>query len=248
MQNLILSDAIINKIGDVFESEMNLALAEKESSLQMENTYIPELPNGSEEGKFLALDLGGTNFRVILLEILQGKIVSEIVKRYHIPDETRLGFGVPLFDHLADCVENFVVENSLCDQHLSMGFTFSFPMTQHSLNSADLLTWTKSFNIPSVVGADVVNILQESLKKRGLDNIEVECILNDTTGTLVQGAALDGRAKIGIILGTGSNAAYLERADRVKHWEGDRHGEKNVIIGTCSLLFDLIFAPPYAVA
>lgn len=29
----------------------------------MENTYIPELPNGKEEGQYLALDLGGTNFR-----------------------------------------------------------------------------------------------------------------------------------------------------------------------------------------
>jgi hexokinase len=33
-----------------------------------------------------------------------------------------------------------------------------------------------------------------------------------------------------MILGTGSNAAFLERADRVHHWEGERHGEKNVII------------------
>lgn len=33
-----------------------------------------------------------------------------------------------------------------------------------------------------------------------------------------------------MILGTGSNAAFLERADRVQHWEGERHGEKNVII------------------
>lgn len=210
---------------------MNAALSEQPSSLQMENTYIPELPNGSEEGKFLALDLGGTNFRVILLEIVKGKITSEIVKRYHIPDETRLGFGVPLFDHLAGCVDDFVNENNIRDENLSMGFTFSFPMTQHSLASADLLVWTKSFNIPSMVRQDVVKILQDSLERRGLSNIEVLCILNDTTGTLVQGASMDKRAKIGVILGTGSNAAYLERADRVKHWEGDRHGENNVIIG-----------------
>lgn len=33
-----------------------------------------------------------------------------------------------------------------------------------------------------------------------------------------------------MILGTGSNAAFLERAERVHHWEGERHNEKNVII------------------
>jgi hypothetical protein len=41
---------------------------------------------------------------------------------------------------------------------------------------------------------------------------------------------LDSKTRIGMILGTGSNAAFLERADRVHHWEGERHGEKNVII------------------
>lgn len=199
----------------------------------MENTYIPELPNGTETGRFLALDLGGTNFRVILLDIEAGQITSEVVKRYHIPDETRLGIGLDLFDHLAACVDDFVHENGIQDQKTPMGFTFSFPMKQHNLRSGVLLTWTKSFKIESIVGQDVVKILQEALEKRGLHNIEVLCILNDTTGTLVQGAALDKRAKIAIIIGTGSNAAYLERADAVKHWETDRHGEKNVIIGRC---------------
>ena len=32
-------------------------------------TYVRELPSGHETGQFLALDLGGTNFRVVLMEI-----------------------------------------------------------------------------------------------------------------------------------------------------------------------------------
>lgn len=47
-------------------------------------------------------------------------------------------------------------------------------------------------------------------------------------GTLLQGALLDHRSTIGLILGTGSNACYLERADRVYHWESERHGERDV--------------------
>ena len=50
------------------------------------------------------------------------------------------------------------------------------------------------------------------------------------SGTLIQGAVLDKRTAIGLILGTGSNACYLERADRVQHWEGKRHGEKQVTL------------------
>lgn len=32
------------------------------------------------------------------------------------------------------------------------------------------------------------------------------------------------------MLGTGSNACYVERADRVQHWETERHNEHHVII------------------
>lgn len=51
-----------------------------------------------------------------------------------------------------------------------------------------------------------------------------------STKKKVEGARLDKRTRIGMILGTGSNAAFLERAQRVHHWEGERHNEKNVII------------------
>ena len=36
-------------------------------------TYVRQLPSGHECGKFLALDLGGTNFRVVLIEIDEGE-------------------------------------------------------------------------------------------------------------------------------------------------------------------------------
>ena len=186
LKNLILNNDQIQRVGEAFKHEMSSALHEKTSSLQMENTYIPELPNGSEEGTYLALDLGGTNFRVILLELSKGEILKEDFKFYHISDEARLGCGLSLFDYLAECVKDFMfLKNMPVDMKIPMGFTFSFPMKQHSLHSAELVTWTKSFNCPSVVGCDVVQLLQSSLRKNGMRNIEVLCILNDTTGTLV---------------------------------------------------------------
>lgn len=186
LKNLILSDDQIQKVGEAFKHEMASALHEETSSLQMENTYIPELPNGTEEGTYLALDLGGTNFRVIYLELARGQILKEEFKFYHISDEARLACGLQLFDYLAECVKDFMkLKNMPVDMRIPMGFTFSFPMKQHSLHSAELVTWTKSFNCPSVVGCDVVQLLQTSLMKHGMTNIEVLCILNDTTGTLV---------------------------------------------------------------
>jgi hexokinase len=40
--------------------------------------------------------------------------------------------------------------------------------------------------------------------------IELEAIINDTTGTLIASQYVRPQTKIGVILGTGCNAAYLE--------------------------------------
>lgn len=108
------------------------------------------------------------------------------------------------------------------------GFTFSFPIIQHSLDVGILVTWTKTFNCPDVVNKNVVKLLREALDRRADTKVKVVAVLNDTTGTLVQGSTLDHNVAIGLILGTGSNACYLERADRVEHWETERHGEREV--------------------
>lgn len=57
-------------------------------------------------------------------------------------------------------------------------------MKQHSLSSATLDAWAKSFNLPTVLGTDVVDRLRDSLHKLGHNHIEVVAILNDTTATL----------------------------------------------------------------
>ncbi|CAG9796018.1 unnamed protein product [Diatraea saccharalis] len=218
LSDMMLGGAELRRVGAVFERELERGLQEEPSSLQMENTYIPELPDGTEEGLFLALDLGGTNFRVLLLELRGGQLVREDVKQYHISDALRLGPGEDLFNFLADCVLDFVQSEGMEKESLSLGFTFSFPMRQHSILSGELTTWTKSFKCGGMEGVDVAALLQRCLHQRGLD-VTVRVLLNDTTGTLVAGAHIDPAVGIGVILGTGSNGCYMERADRVRHWE-----------------------------
>jgi hexokinase len=85
----------LDKLQSAFRSELEAGLKEglSGSCLQMENTYVPELPNGKEEGTYLALDLGGTNFRVMLMEMKSGKITREEVAYYTVQEKTRLGPG-----------------------------------------------------------------------------------------------------------------------------------------------------------
>ena len=107
---LEITKDLASKVVAVFESELEAGMKEglEGSSLQMENTYVPELLNGTENGRFLALDLGGTNFRVILLEMKAGKIAKEEVEYYSVQESLRLGEGKDLFDFLASCIYDFV--------------------------------------------------------------------------------------------------------------------------------------------
>ncbi|KAG6446676.1 hypothetical protein O3G_MSEX004559 [Manduca sexta] len=218
ISKMVLCGATLRRVADVFEHEIEAGLQERPSSLQMENTYVPELPDGTEEGSFLALDLGGTNFRVLFLELRSGQLVQEKVKQYHISDALRLGPGDDLFNFLADCVQDFICAEGMENDTFSLGFTFSFPMKQHSISSGELITWTKSFKCGGLEGVDVAALLQQCLRARNLD-VTVRVLLNDTTGTLVAGAHADPAVGIGVILGTGSNGCYMERAERVQHWE-----------------------------
>ncbi|CAK1595636.1 unnamed protein product [Parnassius mnemosyne] len=229
LSGLVICGATLSRVGETFSRELERGLRQLPSSLQMENTYVPELPDGTEEGVFLALDLGGTNFRVLLLELSSGQLVREKVKQYHISDSLRLGPGEDLFNFLADCVQDFLHCEGMEDHELSLGFTFSFPMRQHSISSGELLTWTKSFCCSGMRGVDVAALLQRCLDARGL-RVTVQVLLNDTTGTLVAGARLDPDVGIAVIMGTGSNGCYVERAERVSHWEAAHDRVRDVVV------------------
>lgn len=93
-------------------------------------------------------------------------------------------------------------------------------MHQEAINAARLKTWTKNFNIPDAVNVDVGKLLQASLDKIDSNpfKVKVVALINDSTGTLVKGAYIDPDCVIGLILGTGSNACYMERIDHVPKW------------------------------
>ena len=75
-----ISDKLIEKCDFCFSFKMEKRLREaiekgldstghKSASVKCFPTYVRELPSGAEVGKFLALDLGGTNFRVVIIDI-----------------------------------------------------------------------------------------------------------------------------------------------------------------------------------
>lgn len=225
IDTLKLPEEYIQKMITIMKLEMKQGLSKdeaerKKSSLQMENTFVRDICSGEEEGDFLALDLGGTNFRVLWIEMKNGVCAKSLSKNYNVPTETLRGPCIGVFNHLAESISTFMEEENIKDRHMQLGFTFSFPMIQESINKGILVTWTKSFKCPDGVGEDAVKLLNEAIERRGDISIDVTAILNDTTGTLMAGAYLDHKCQIGLILGTGSNAAYVEKIKNVDKWTG----------------------------
>ncbi|XP_061378651.1 hexokinase type 2 isoform X2 [Danaus plexippus] len=193
-------------------------------------TYIQDLPNGKERGKFLALDLGGTNFRVLIINLGDNHFDMQS-KIYAIPNHIMTGTGIALFDHIAECLANFMKEHNVYEERLALGFTFSFPLKQLGLTKGILQRWTKGFSCSGVVGEDVVQGLKDAIARRGDLSLSVMGILNDATGTLMSCAHRDKYCKIGIIIGTGSNACYVEKTENCELFDGEP-GKPELLINT----------------
>jgi len=195
-------------------------------------TYVQDMPNGKERGQFLALDLGGTNFRVLVIRLAENDQSSMESQIFKVPAQIQTGSGAELFDHIAKCLAEFVKERCIDNKSaLPLGFTFSFPLRQVGLTKGYLNSWTKGFNCSGVVDEDVVELLKDAIRKRDDIKIDVCGILNDTTGTIMSCAWENPNTKIGLIVGTGCNACYVEKVENAELFDGDR-SKPHVIINT----------------
>lgn len=231
-----LSSLTYRRVMHLLNEEMNNGLHANRNYLadiKMFPTFVRSLPDGSEKGKFLALDLGGTNFRVLLV-VINERDVDIQSQTYLIPQRIMLGTGVQLFDHIADCIVRFIHDHSLKNERLPLGFTFSFPCKQEGLAKARLSKWTKGFRCEGVVNEDICYLLHEAMKRKNNTSVEVEvvAVVNDAVGTLMSAAHNDRNCEIGIILGTGCNACYMESLHNVGLWESDYEHPEQVVINT----------------
>uniref|UniRef100_A0AAZ3QJB3 Hexokinase-2 n=1 Tax=Oncorhynchus tshawytscha TaxID=74940 RepID=A0AAZ3QJB3_ONCTS len=193
------------------------------ATVKMWPTYVRSTPDGSEKGDFLALDLGGTNFRVLLVKIRSGKrrTVEMHNKIYAIPMEVMQGTGEELFDHIVQCISDFLDYMGMKNTRLPLGFTFSFPCRQTSLDAGILVTWTKGFKATDCEGENVVGLLREGIKRREEFDLDVVAVVNDTVGTMMTCAYEEATCEVGLIAGTGSNACYMEEMRNIETVEGD---------------------------
>jgi hexokinase len=97
LESLRLDDDKLRQIMQLLEQEMDAGLSpatHKSADVKMFPTYVRNIANGTETGQVLALDLGGTNFRVLLVTLLPQSKVELTSKIFVIPQSIMLGEGV----------------------------------------------------------------------------------------------------------------------------------------------------------
>ncbi|EFJ42371.1 hexokinase [Volvox carteri f. nagariensis] len=195
--------------------------------MMMLPTFVTRLPDGTETGECYALDLGGTNFRVMHVRLGPGKgeVAACNVEEVTLPKEIYTGAGDKLFDYLATTLKSFIDRHSIPPSASQpqptlpvLGFCFSFAVEQDGLDSGRLLAWTKGFSCSGVVGNDPVALLSAALERVGRP-CRVAALLNDTVGVLAAQRYLDSDTEVGVIIGTGTNACYVERLAALTKWE-----------------------------
>uniref|UniRef100_A0A7N0TU97 Phosphotransferase n=2 Tax=Kalanchoe fedtschenkoi TaxID=63787 RepID=A0A7N0TU97_KALFE len=227
-------------VAEAMAAEMHAGLAsDGGSKLKMLISYVDNLPTGNEEGVFYALDLGGTNFRVLRVHLggREARVVRQEFEECSIPPHLMLGSSQELFDFIAKALAKFVATEGEEGLHASpsrqreLGFTFSFPVGQTSVASGNLIKWTKGFSVEDAVGQDIVGELTKAMKRAGVD-MRVSALVNDTIGTLAGGRYHDKDVIAAVILGTGTNAAYVEKASAIPKWQGLLPKSGDMVINT----------------
>lgn len=230
-----LPEGWLHKGVDHFIKQTKEGLAQRtDRGIPMIPAFVTGVPNGSEKGTFLSMDLGGTNFRVCSVTLNGDSTFDITQEKAPIPDELMKSTGAEFAKHLIDRVETFLL-NEHCETLerednstvFKMGFTFSFPVNQTSINRGTLIRWTKGFDIKDMVGKDVVLLLQDEIDRRKLP-VHIAALVNDTVGTLMSRSYTkpsDGQTLVGAIFGTGTNGAYSEKIKDITKFDIKEHPE-----------------------
>ena len=175
-------------------------------------SYNHALPSGAEVGTYLALDVGGSTFRVALIE-LHGKGNIKVLRESsaYIDNNVKLLEGTLFFDWMAERIESMLQEVGSSygrgELPLSMGLSWSFPIEQTSISSGLVIHMGKGFLCSNgTVGQELGDLIVQSCRARNL-NVQVDAIVNDSSATLLSRAYVDPQTRMSLILGTGTNVA-----------------------------------------
>jgi hexokinase len=210
LKNVMVSPDAYNPdaILDSFLDEMEKGLNGKPSSLLMLPAYVNTTHQVPQDTPVAVIDAGGTNLRICVarLNANHEAELSDFTKQA-MPGRDHEVEPSEFYGVLADALRPFQ------NDFTRIGFCFSYPAETLPNCDARLLHWTKEIKIPGLVGELIGTGLLAELDARGIAGKRI-VVLNDTVATLLAGLAtgqtFNASSYVGLILGTGTNIAYVE--------------------------------------
>ncbi|EDV93624.1 hexokinase type 1 [Drosophila grimshawi] len=191
------------------------------SSIPCLLSYVQHLPTGRERGRFLALEMWPTNCRIMLVKFSSEKDIYMSSKCVIVPHTITGSRGTVLFNFLADNIAIFVKEKKVEKENLPMGVAFSFALNKLALDVGILIAWTKGYGCLGALGKDVVQLLRNALSEHSDIAVDLVAIVNISAGSLMGLSWSQTNCRMGLTVGTGTNAAYVEQTDECQLFEGD---------------------------
>ena len=195
-----------------FMKEMEAGLAGV-SSLPMLPTYLGIEEAEPNSSPILVIDAGGTNLRIVKVQLGEsGLTVLDSIK------DRMPGTGTPisseeLITELVNRMEQMLDSVACC------GFCFSYPAEILENRDGKVISFCKDVTVTGSEGMLLGEALNQELRRRGKAPLKI-CVLNDTVATYFGGiselAPKTHASAIGMILGTGMNSCYVERAENIK--------------------------------
>ena len=216
-----LDNEQLKGIAHAFREKVEEGLNKNNAEIQCIPTFI--LPKATDvKGKALVLDLGGTNYRVAIVDFSTEKPIiypnngwkkdMSIMKS---PGYTR----EELFKELADLIVEIKRE-----EEMPIGYCFSYPTESIPGGDARLLRWTKGVDIREMVGQFVGKPLLDYLNEKNKIRFTGVKVLNDTIASLFAGLTDKSYdAYIGPIVGTGTNMATFIPSDKITKLDPECH-------------------------
>ena len=216
-----LDNEHLKGIAHAFREKVEEGLNKNNAEIQCIPTFI--LPKATDvKGKALVLDLGGTNYRVAIVDFSTEKPIiypnngwkkdMSIMKS---PGYTR----EELFKELADLIVEIKRE-----EEMPIGYCFSYPTESIPGGDARLLRWTKGVDIREMVGQFVGKPLLDYLNEKKKIRFTGVKVLNDTIASLFAGLTDKSYdAYIGLIVGTGTNMATFIPSDKITKLDPECH-------------------------
>lgn len=197
--------------------EMDRGLRGENSTLPMIPTFVSAEVAAEENEPAIVIDAGGTHLRTGLCVFQGGRPRMLEQSKSPIP-----GSGAALS---ADGFFSAIAEKilPLTDRSSRIGFCFSYPAEVFPDHDGRILQLGKELHVTGAEGAVIGSELKKRLAAMGAGSDYAFSLLNDTTAGLMGGVASLGLTPEGglggLVVGTGINACYCERGERIEKVE-----------------------------